>query len=65
MKSEKEIEVFVGDPIVLAQKNQRLDDFASELDLEHTMADYGVVDYKLPTISGPDSTQWEFIVENI
>ena len=64
LKVEKEIEVFIGDPVVLAQKSQKLDDFTNALILEHSMGDYGAVDYRLPTISGPGSTQWEFIVES-
>ena len=39
-KREAEVEVFVGDPVVLAQKQQLLDDFSSELILQHTMGDY-------------------------
>ena len=62
LKKEKEIEVFIGDPVVLQQKEQKLTDFENELKAEHYMGDYGAVDYKLPVISGPGSTQWEYAV---
>ena len=32
---------------------------------QHTMTDYGIYDYALPAISGPDATVWEFIVDSI
>ena len=39
-KREAEVEVFIGDPAILAQKQQLLDDFEFELIKQHSMGDF-------------------------